>query len=444
MKCLNNSYRYILLFFIASIVFASCTTQGPAGMFGKKTPHEQYGQKLTDAGLKNTTLGNLWFAAAEQSLTRPLSISTPYSEAGYFAADRPVAAGFRFQAKRGQKLNISLQKKPVAGFLIYMDLWQLAGNQKPELLVSADTLNPSINYEVKKDGSFIVRLQPELLKSGEYTLSISTGPSLAFPVTPKANAKIQSFWGANRDAGARKHEGIDIFAPRRTPLVAAADGKIERVQETDIGGKVVWLRPEGKDYTLYYAHLDEQKVTAGQLVKEGETVGLMGNTGNAKTTSPHLHFGIYAQGGAVDPLEFVNPVIKAPEKITAPLASVGKLVRSSSKDGKVYGEPVVRPSNFINIEPNTLLKVEAAAANWYKVQTPDGQTGYIQSAQTSTLNTPVRKLNLTDNAPLLDLPDTNAAKKASLPAGKTVSVVAAYREFYYVRTAEELEGWIAK
>jgi hypothetical protein len=122
-----------LHFFFQFCFFAvSCTTPGPAGFFGKKTPHEQYGQKINDAGLKETALGRLWFAAAEQSLSKPLSISTPYSEAGYFAADRPVAAGFRFQAKRGQKLNITLQKKPAAGFLIYMDLWQ----------VSAITINP--------------------------------------------------------------------------------------------------------------------------------------------------------------------------------------------------------------------------------------------------------------------------------------------------------------
>jgi murein DD-endopeptidase MepM/ murein hydrolase activator NlpD len=414
-------------------------------LFGKKTPHEQYGQKINDAGLKETALGRLWFNAAEQSLSKPLSISTPYSEAGYFAADRPVAAGFRFQAKRGQKLNITLQKKPAAGFLIYMDLWQVSTtNNKPDLLVSADTTNPSINYEVKKDGSYIVRLQPELLKSGEYTLSISTGPSLAFPVTPKAKAKIGSYWGADRDGGARKHEGIDIFAPSRTPLVAAADGRIERVQENNIGGKVVWLRPEGKDYTLYYAHLDEQTVSAGQSVKEGETVGLMGNTGNARTTPPHLHFGIYAQGGAVDPLAFVNPVIKTPEKITAPLAPIGKLVRSDSKVSKVYGEPVVTPSNYITVDGNTLLQVEAASANWYKVVMPDGQQGYIQSASTSSINTPIKKITVTAAQPLFDAPDYNAPRITSITSGKTVNVLASFRDFYYIRNSEEKEGWISK
>jgi murein DD-endopeptidase MepM/ murein hydrolase activator NlpD len=390
-------------------------------------------------------LGRLWFSAAEQSLIKPLNISTPYSEAGYFAADRPVAAGFRFQAKRGQKLNISLQKKPTAGFLIYMDLWQVAtNNNKPELLVSADTTTPSINYEIKKDGSYIVRLQPELLKSGEYTLSISTGPSLAFPVTPKAKAKIGSFWGADRDGGARKHEGIDIFAPSRTPLVAAADGTIERVQENNIGGKVVWLRPEGKDYTLYYAHLDEQSVRSGQSVKEGDVVGLMGNTGNARTTPPHLHFGIYAQGGAVDPLSFVNPVIKTPEKITAPLAPLGKFVRSDNKLLKLFGEPVVTPSNYVTIEPNTLIQVEAASANWYKVMMPDGQKGYIQSTATTSITTPIKKHTVVASQPLLEAPDFNAPKKTSLTAGNSVNILASFRDFHYVKGADDIEGWISK
>jgi murein DD-endopeptidase MepM/ murein hydrolase activator NlpD len=342
-------------------------------------------------------------------------------------------------------LNIALQKKPVSGFLVYMDLWQAGVDiNKPELLVSADTSTPSINYEIKKDGNYIVRVQPELLKGGEYILTINTAASLAFPVTPKVKARIGSYWGDNRDAGVRKHEGIDIFAPARTPLVASASGTISRVEETDIGGKVVWLRPEGRDYTLYYAHLDEQSVRTGQFVKVGETVGLMGNTGNAKTTSAHLHFGIYTNGGAVDPLAFVNPVNKPIEKITAPLVQVGKLVRSDNKLLKIYGEPVVSPSNFVSVEGNTLLKVEAAVANWYKVSLPNNQTGYIQSNLVSSISTSIRKLNVSNKQPLRDAPVDDAPKKMDLPAGKSVDVLASYSDFYYVRNADDVEGWIKK
>jgi murein DD-endopeptidase MepM/ murein hydrolase activator NlpD len=57
---------------------------------------------------------------------------------------------------------------------------------------------------------------------------------------------------------------------------------------------------------LYYAHLDRHAVSAGQRVRKGEIVGFIGNTGNARTTAPHLHFGIYRRGqGAIDPLYYV-------------------------------------------------------------------------------------------------------------------------------------------
>ena len=152
-------------------------------------------------------------------------------------------------------------------------------------------------------------MQPPLYDEGEYSHAISIAPSLQFPVSGN-KAKAGSFWGDGRDGGKRSHEGIDIFAPKHTPAVAAADGYITGVKEGGIGGKTVWLRPTGKNYTLYYALLDKQTVSEGQVVKKGDVVGLVGNTGNAKHTPSHLHFGIYTWNGPIDPFPFVNPAIK--------------------------------------------------------------------------------------------------------------------------------------
>ena len=74
-----------------------------------------------------------------------------------------------------------------------------------------------------------------------------------------------------------------------------------------LGLSYVWLYDARRGQALYYAHLDSQIVQAGVQVDVGDTLGLVGNTGNARSTSPHLHFGIYRHGeGALDPLPFID------------------------------------------------------------------------------------------------------------------------------------------
>ncbi|HEX6848931.1 MAG TPA: M23 family metallopeptidase [Chitinophagaceae bacterium] len=154
---------------------------------------------------------------------------------------------------------------------------------------------------------------------GHAYINIKPTPSLssswAFPVWGK-KTNIGSFWGDARDGGKRKHEGIDIFAKRGTPVVAVYDGVIVSKSITALGGKNLWLQSTRHSVRAYYAHLDEQKVKAGQFVKKGQVIGTVGNTGNAKKTPPHLHFGIYKWfSGAIDPLPYVmySPKILTPE-----------------------------------------------------------------------------------------------------------------------------------
>jgi hypothetical protein len=300
-----------------------------------------------------------------------------------------------------------------------------------------------LTYTIKKDGNYVLRVQPELLKGGEYTLSVTNGPSLAFPIAFNVKSSIGSFWGQGRDNGTRKHEGIDIFAPRRAPLVAAANGVVTRVEEYGLGGKIIFLNPDQEDYSLYYAHLDEQLVQRGQRVKTGDTIGLVGNTGNAQHTASHLHFGIYTNSGAVDPLPFVNRVIKVPEKITAPLVNIDKWVRNN-KATTLYLEPSTNFKDGFAIEANTLLRVEAATAGWYKASLPDGSEGYIASGNVSAATSTIKKINIKNAQPLLDEPNALAARKTTLLVGETVNIVAAYRDFYFVYKENKEEGWLNK
>lgn len=433
----------ILFFLILLVLLNACSTSGP-GIFGKKTPHEQYGQKITAAGLKSTALGRAWFEAAETSLRQPLLINVPYKETGYFEQETPEAVGLQFPAKRGEKISIILDKKPAIAFAIYLDFWEVPINTdgKLKFLEAGDTTMNPLVYEIRKDGNYLLRIQPELLRKGEYTVEIRSGPSLAYPIQAPGSNHIKSFWGADRDGGSRSHEGIDLFAARRTPVIASAPGTVTRVNENNLGGKVVWLRPAGKDFTLYYAHLDTQLVDDGQQVNLGDTLGLMGNTGNARSTSPHLHFGIYASGGAVDPLPFVNPVIKIAPVINVSLEILGKIVRSTNK-AKLFPIADIGDAQGISLETNTVIKIEAATRDWYKVSLPDGFKGFVRNNFINSTEKPIRKFALKIEQPLLDAPDSLAARKTVIPVGEEVSVMGSFNEYYYINKDNQ-GGWISK
>lgn len=429
--------QHVILILLAAFLLTACNTTIPT-IFGKRSPHEQYGQSLVKAGLNTTTLGKSWFAEAGRSLANPLTVSIPHKETGFFPAEKIRATAIQFNVKRGEKLNITLDKRPAENFTIYIDLWEVKSNSNKKLLSYADTVANSFNYEIDNDGQYLLRLQPELLSEGEYTLTILNGPSLAFPVK---NGKMGSFWGADRDAGIRQHEGVDIFAPKRTPALAAANGTIGRVTDNKLGGKVVFLRPAGKNYNLYYAHLDEQLVTAGQTVKEGDTIGLVGNTGNAISTSPHLHFGIYIFGGAIDPLPFINPVIPKPAPITAAVSNVGKYMRNPRSLN--IRDDLKGTGSFEELPVNTLFEVVSATNKYYKVLLPNGRYGFVNAASVAGASAPVKSIVLRNNASLFNAPDLTAARKISLGPGDKVDLLGNFENFYYVKF-EDLRGWISK
>lgn len=438
--------RYLLYLSIILFLLHACSSP-KTGLFGKKTPHEEYEKKIKDAGLKETALGEAWLRAAAITLSHPLDISIPYSETGYFADDRANGIGLRFRAKRGQKLKISLTKKTAANFAMYVDLWQpypVSENKTPKFLSAADTVNLSLEYIVSEDTSFIVRIQSELLKKGEYNLTITAGPSLAFPIPSNVKSSIISFWGDGRDNGGRKHEGIDILAPKHSPAVACANGVITRVNESTLGGKIIFMQPDNASYTLYYAHLDSQLVKEDQRVKTGDVLGLTGNTGNAKFTVSHLHFGIYNNNYiAMDPLYFVKNDYKDPPKLTVPIANLDTWMRSG-KEVKLYTDETTGTSNFLVLEENTLVKPEAATGNFYRIILPDGSKGFIAGTLITPIVKPIKRLSVKKALPLLSRPDYGGLHKKMLIAGDKINILASFNDFYFVSDKDNLQGWVAK
>jgi len=131
--------------------------------------------------------------------------------------------------------------------------------------------------------------------------------SLRMPVQGVSVGSVADTWGAPRSGG-RRHEGIDIFAPRGTPVVAATEGVVTRIGTNRLGGNVVWvLGPAGQRH--YYAHLDRyaEGLSTGDRVAPGTVIGHVGDTGNARGTPPHLHYGVYGSDGAFNPF----PLLKA-------------------------------------------------------------------------------------------------------------------------------------
>jgi murein DD-endopeptidase MepM/ murein hydrolase activator NlpD len=125
--------------------------------------------------------------------------------------------------------------------------------------------------------------------------------SLPVPVEGVRLSAIRDSWGAPRDGG-RHHQGIDIFAKHGTAVRSTTDGLVVRVGQSRLGGNVVWIMGPGR-HTHYYAHLSHfGAFELGDRVTAGDIIGYVGDTGNARGTPPHLHYGVYELGGtAINP-----------------------------------------------------------------------------------------------------------------------------------------------
>ncbi|RYG22078.1 MAG: M23 family metallopeptidase [Chitinophagaceae bacterium] len=434
---MNSLKRIAFVCFALSLFLCACKS-GPFNLIKPASPHEAYQRKLVSAGLDQTYMGETWITKAHQSFGKAVAIDLPYQERGYFAAEKIDAAVLSFNLQRGQKLTVKVERKLADRFKLYVDLLQQTENNVPKLLGSIDTLGNPLEIAIDKSGIYLIRLQPELLSSGEYTLSLTTGPSLKFPLKDAKANQIRSVFGDGRDGNTRKHEGIDIFAPFRTPVIAVSSGRVTAVNENNLGGKVVWFRPDGKDYTLYYAHLDEQIVSGGQLVKYGDTLGRMGNTGNAKTTAPHLHFGIYTNNGAVDPFPFVNPTVKSPPPILAPT----NVLNASMRTVSTAAVQNLIPNTVAN---NVILRVLAASENKYRVELPDGRVGMVNSKQLTSTAKPLKKISVgKQQLDVFDQPDSLAAVKLQLKLGENATVLGNFENFQFIETGQKITGWIRK
>lgn len=338
-----------------------------ANVVTNATARQQYAREFD-----NEEQFSLWEAAFANAINDSLNVTLPYGEKGSFTAYRNVAYSYTLELEEGEVLVAGVAKDSV-NQKVFIDVFEERNNTwHPAKSSIANT--SLIEYEIAATGRYKVIIQPEIVAGSDFFISLNKKPLYAFPVAGKGNAAVGSFWGMERDGGKRSHEGIDIFAGRGTPVVAATNGSISFTGERGLGGRQVWLRDGLFGKSLYYAHLDSIAVQSGATVKTGDTLGFVGNTGNARSTPPHLHFGIY-RNGAVNPLPYVYQTQQVKESAFArnyratqlKAKAMANLRRAPNTQSQILGA----------LNANDTIAFLGQHNDWLHIQTRAGQKAFV-------------------------------------------------------------------
>jgi len=168
-------------------------------------------------------------------------------------------------------------------------------------IVRKPTIAPSTTTQMGRDREFAARAQA--------LFAPLNGNQLRMPVIGVRARDLDDSWHAPRDGG-RVHKGIDIFAPKGTEVIAVADGIVSYIGDQKLGGHCIWLTTENGT-AFYYAHLDRWApgLYEGMEVQAGDLLGFVGNTGNAKYTPSHLHFGVNESDEMVNPYPILTRAV---------------------------------------------------------------------------------------------------------------------------------------
>jgi peptidoglycan LD-endopeptidase LytH len=405
---------------------------------------EAYVQRLEQAGLANSALVRDWLDHASHALTGAPPVASPFLATGAIDA-AGLAHAYRVGARRGQRIRVDVAVAGDSATHVFIDAFQ-AGEERlqPVRLQRERDGSSQVLIEPDQDGEIIVRVQPDLLRTGRITIALVVEPTLAFPVFGRGSPDVGSVFGDPRDGGGRSHHGIDIFAPRGTPVVAATAGTVSRVNETPRGGLVVWLSDNERGQSLYYAHLDRQLVERGQRVQPGDTLGLVGNSGNARTTPPHLHFGIYRRGrGPVDPFPFVRPTPTQLPEVGPDTFMVGRWTRATAPEAVLRAAPGADANVVTRLPRGTAMRVVAVAGAWLRVHLPDGSRGFVAARSTEDAVRPLRGTIVANGGHVRAVPADDAAVIDVLDVGSRVDVHGTFGDYLLVRSADGPQGWMS-
>ena len=417
--------------------------QGNHSMSHGLTPRQAYAVSLEEANLDHTALGQAWFNAGDRAMQRAVNVEAPFREVGYIDPKEVTARGYRIPLRQGEQLSVKVSLQSSDSLNLFIDLFEIPEDpaESPRHVATADSTQ-AILIEPRRDLVYLIRLQPELLRGGKYRIDIETSATLGFPVAGRNSKHIYSFYGAPRDGGRRLHEGVDIFAKKGTPVVAISDGYVSRIDETRIGGKVIWVRDAQRNQAYYYAHLDEFLIEPATRVQKGDTLGLVGNTGNAINTPSHLHFGIYSARRPVDPFPFIHTHIERAPQVAADTSRLGDWVRITSRMAHLKTSPYREADVLDELPRHTALMVIGGSSDWYYVQLPDDKHGFIQARLTEKADAPIRNLQLASGQSIKYRPSYSAVAIDSIAANSQVPVFGEFRDFVGVTSPNGKTGWI--
>ncbi|MEM9858497.1 MAG: M23 family metallopeptidase [Bacteroidota bacterium] len=369
--------KHLVPWLVLLALISACSTEEIIPeRFYPRNDHEAYWYSLKQANLLTTALGKEWLAAKERPFEEEIEVQLPYQE-GFVISDlKPDAHGYRFKAKRGQKILVDIGLISRDTTKLFVDLFRVESDSLGQYkqVASADS-TLQLGFEPRRNAEYILRLQPELLRGGQFTITIETVPTLEFPVVGKNKAAILSVFGDPRDGGKRVHHGVDIFAKRHTPIIAPVEARVRFVGTRGIGGEVIWLRDSKRGSSLYFAHLQDFKVKRGDKVQPGDTIGTVGNSGNARTTPPHLHFGIY-KNGPVDPYPFIVPDYERPNPFSPDTTLLGKtLTLTSAKFLKAAMSKSAVSRDTLKVEDE--VQIVAVNHDYVRVEKSDGTFGFL-------------------------------------------------------------------
>ncbi|MDT0687942.1 M23 family metallopeptidase [Autumnicola psychrophila] len=366
-----------LLLILSAVILSGCSQLNKASDYiTNPTAKEVYKR---DFNLSDS-LFTKWKNQVEIALNDSIQVELPYAEKGKFLPRIFPVYSYEIELNPGELFNLEIETDSLKE-LVFIDVFKRTEDSlNPFTKVeSAEFGAKHFAFEAEKEGKYKVVIQPAIEGNSPFLLKMIKSPVYLFPVASYSNSAVQSFWGAQRDGGARSHEGIDIFAERGTPVVAATSGRITYTGEKGLGGKQVWLRDSRRGQSLYYAHLDSINPVSGR-VKVGDTLGFVGNTGNARTTPPHLHFGIYKNfQGAINPLNFV--FMPEPLNLDEVEDNIPHKILTKAVTANLRNKPTTSGSKIIgSSKAQDTLQILGKSRDWYHIRTRENKASFIHQS----------------------------------------------------------------